>query len=330
MKPWLAGLVLALAACSQPAGTPVANATASPGLSCRLPIYRYANGGGIEDSFITFPGGSVVVDPAGHNGMYFDKAFSRWVPVSRQAVSPDGAHYATVEMSSEQDVFFIHIVDVATGQVRSIRETAAATGFGAQPIVFDYAAEGIYFVQAFEHVWPGVWLFDPVSGSMRKVAEVETPEIIGGGGALWFGQVNLADPSPLISGSSAGVFPDEVGRFDLKAGSSARWLYRPGAGLVVVGLDASGRPLVRALKAVAHPVAKGDPIDSSATELLIALDDHTQKSIYTGQLVNVLTSPIADAHGVWFGSDRGIYLYSDARGLQKVSDHPGIPANGCF
>jgi hypothetical protein len=33
---------------------------------------------------------------------------------------------------------------------------------------------------------------------------------------------------------------------------------------------------------------------------------------------------------VWFGSPQGIYLYSDAGGLQKVSDQPGYPANGCF
>jgi hypothetical protein len=149
-------------------------------------------------------------------------------------------------------------------------------------------------------------------------------------GVIWYGAVNSADPSPLSSGSSAGVLPNEVNRFDIKSGSRARWLYRPGAGLVVIGLDASGRPLVRAYKAVAHPVAKGDPIDSSATELLIALDDHTQKSIYKGELANVLTSPIADSHGVWFGSDRGIYLYSATHGLQKVSNQPGYPANGCF
>jgi hypothetical protein len=41
-------------------------------------------------------------------------------------------------------------------------------------------------------------------------------------------------------------------------------------------------------------------------------------------------SPIADKHGIWFGGPDGIYLYSEARGLQKVSSQPGNPANGCF
>jgi hypothetical protein len=39
---------------------------------------------------------------------------------------------------------------------------------------------------------------------------------------------------------------------------------------------------------------------------------------------------IPDGHGVWFGGPQGIFLYSDAKGLQKVSDQPGYPANGCF
>jgi hypothetical protein len=33
---------------------------------------------------------------------------------------------------------------------------------------------------------------------------------------------------------------------------------------------------------------------------------------------------------VWFGSEQGIYLYSAGAGLQKVSNTPGLPANGCF
>jgi hypothetical protein len=38
---------------------------------------------------------------------------------------------------------------------------------------------------------------------------------------------------------------------------------------------------------------------------------------------------IADSHGVWFGSRQGIYLYSVAGRLLKVSNQPGYPANGC-
>jgi len=43
-----------------------------------------------------------------------------------------------------------------------------------------------------------------------------------------------------------------------------------------------------------------------------------------------LGGPITDANGIWFGSSHGIYLFTSAGGLQKVSDQPGYPANGCF
>jgi hypothetical protein len=66
------------------------------------------------------------------------------------------------------------------------------------------------------------------------------------------------------------------------------------------------------------------------TELLIALDQGSQRSIFKGALLMTLNGAIADSHGVWFGSPQGIYLYSDAGGLQKVSNQPGYPANGCF
>jgi hypothetical protein len=46
--------------------------------------------------------------------------------------------------------------------------------------------------------------------------------------------------------------------------------------------------------------------------------------------VETLQGVIADSHGLWFGGFDGIYLYTAANGLQRVSDHAGLPANGCF
>ena len=46
--------------------------------------------------------------------------------------------------------------------------------------------------------------------------------------------------------------------------------------------------------------------------------------------VESLGASITDSHGVWFGSQQGIYLYSSSGGLQKVSNQPGYPANGCL
>lgn len=304
----------------------------SVAFTCRLPIYRNSNQGStIQDSFVSFPSGTVMVDPNGKNGLYFDRAYSRWVPMDREAISPDGARYATVEMGSQPGNLLIHIVDVPTGNDHAI-QVAATKDFGsAQPIVFDYAPEGIYLIQAFEHIWPGVWLFDPGTGSLRKVADVETPEVIGPAGALWFGQVNAADPNPFSSRSSAGIFPNEVDRFDLRSGARTQWLYRPGISLQVIGIDVSGRPVIQIHVPGTDPgIGSMGFFDHAQSELLLAVSSTSQRSIYKGGLVETLRAPIADSHGVWFGSDQGIYLYSDAGGLQKVSNQPGFPGNGCF
>ena len=349
----MAVLAVVLSACAQPQGNPTAAVSASPaqsasqapasptavpdlpltnvGFSCRLPVYD-SEGSTITDGFIQFPTGDLTIDPSGGGkGMYFDEAYSRWLPTWRQAISPDGTRYAYVEISQETGIYFIHIVDVATGTDRSIRQDINSTGVNINPTVFDYSSAGIYLVGGFEHIWPGVWLFDPVSGATHRVADVERPEVMGPGGALWFGEVNAADPSPFSPASSAGIFPDEIGRFDLKSGARSTWLYRPGKSVEVIGADISGKPLIRFLAPGSDPgIASMGFFDHSASELLIGLDANSQKSIYKGPLVETLGKPIADAHGVWFGGTQGIYFYSEAAGLVKVSNHPGYPANGCF
>jgi hypothetical protein len=297
--------------------------------SCRLPIYT--EGTVIEDSFITFPDGAISPTPVGTGGMYFDRAFSRWLPVPRSAVSPDGISYAYVEIGQEPDVFYIHMVGVFGDQAKdvSVQESASTVGLGAQPQVFDYSADGIYLIQAFETTWRGVWLFQPPAGPIRMVSDI-APEVSAGSGVIWFGEVNPADPSPIITGTSAGILPDVVSRLDLRTGVRTRWIYHPGAGLEVLGVDTSSHPLVRVFSRVANPPPKTDPIDHAADELVIALDPSTQRSIYKGQLVETLGNPIADSHGVWFGSAQGIYLYTSSGALIKVSDQPGYPANSCF
>src|SRR5229473_4324406 len=77
--------------------------------SCRLPI-SIDIGPGQPGAFIDFPSGTVTPDSAAAGagsisrpgrelvdyfyGRYFDRAYSRWLPVSRIHVSPDGSHYA--------------------------------------------------------------------------------------------------------------------------------------------------------------------------------------------------------------------------------------------
>ena len=352
MRRWVAVLGFSLIACSQTPSSPIAGATASPApsatpspqpsptpaadlalakvdFSCRLPvaISTAASAAPYENGFVSFPSGVVTIDPAGKGGAYFDRVFSRWLPVARDAVSPDGAHYASVDLG-DPGVFNVHVVDVRTGRDHVLREKGS--GFSFQPFVFDYASEGIYIGQGFERIQPGLWLVAPTTGAMRQVSKVGGLQVSAGRGVFWSGEINRADPNPIQVPSSAGTLPDQVDRLDLKSGTKAVWWYQPGKGVRIVALDIHGHPLIRVYFATPPVPPKTDPIDHSATELLVALDSKTQRSIYKGQLVESLGGTISDTHGVWFGSPQGIYLYSDTRGLLKVSDLPGGPANGCF
>jgi hypothetical protein len=284
--------------------------------SCRLPIYLQTGYEGSPDfsrqgAFMTLPVASMAIDPQGQGGGYFDRAFNRWLPVTRESVSPDGAHYAYADASQD----LLHVVDIAGGKDHSFSLSAIGANY-----VYDYASEGIYMTFGFEGLH-GLWLVNPVTGSSHEVPAVITPEASAGGGIFWVGEVNPADPQPINTASSAGILPDQVTRVDLKTGSRTPWLYLPGVGLGVKGLDVRGYPLI---SVVYHWM------DINTQELLIAPDTTSQKTIYTGPLVGTLGNTIADAHGVWFGSAQGIYFYSDANGLQKVSNQPGYPANGCF
>jgi hypothetical protein len=335
MRGWPVALMVLTLACSPAMQPTAAKSSPSPrvspspipgdlplspvSFSCRLPIFNSLDPRAVKNAFITFPSGSVAVDRTANGSFYFDRAFSKWLPVGRQAVSPDGTHYAFTTQG-QQDQFAIHVVDVANGKDQTFPITASAAGIMPQNLVFDYATEGIYLVQAFEGPIPGMWLFEPATSSLRQVTKVLV-QVSVGGGIFWFGALNPGDPNPVRSRMR--VESDQIWRLDLKAGRQIIWLDRPGTGLVVIGVDRQGRPLTSA-------VHDGLNFRDPTAELLLSLDDATQRSVYKGPIAASLSGGITDDHGVWFGSPQGIYLYSDAGGLQKVSDQPGYPANGCF
>jgi hypothetical protein len=335
---------LLVAACSQPgqqtekpavSPTPVVITSPSPysspaafdlpltgtGLSCRLPISTPDGQG----AFISFPAATVSFDPAGkglqaRGGAYYDRAYSRWLPVPRQAVSPDGKHYAYTEAASDQTKApKIHVVDVTTGGDRGLN--TPSTHWFIPYGVIEYSSDGIYLVQAYESPEFGLWLLNPSTGTMQAVANLQYIEGSAGNKIFWLGTV---DPNDSHNIGTLYAFADQIDRYDLADGSRVAWLYQPGKGIDLLALDTAGHPIVE----VINTLVTEDP----ATRLLLLLDPKTQRTILTApaRFVRSLAQPIADAHGVWFGSPQGIYIYTDAKGLQKVSNQPGFPANGCF
>ena len=287
----------------------------SVGFSCLLPIMTPDKQGG----FISFPAGTVHIDPQAQApgdqwGLYYDRAFSRWLPVPRQAVSPDGRHYAYGQRGADQSqVPQMHVVDVVTG-ADHVFDTPTGAWF-VRFDVMDYAAEGIYLYTGYE-VSVGVWIMNPTTGAIQPLASLPDIQASAGNRAFWVGTVNPADPNPL---GGLETQPNQIDRFSLVDGTRVPWFYRPSTAPRVIGSDLQGHPIVM--------VVNG----RNGAELILVTSPQSQRLIFSGpaNLVTSMFISISDSHGTWFGTDHGIYLYTGTAFI-KVSNQPGYPANGCF
>lgn len=318
------------------------------GFSCKLPIYRLdsnnppqsqvgflslPDGGVTLQPAPTLPAGSVVtVDQTGPkplypSAFYFDRTFSAWVPVARGAVSPDGSHYAYMSFPA-LDRGVMSVVAVATGDIRTYSATYHPFSY-VRYVVLDYAKEGIYLGNAYEGLG-GVSLMDPNGGAIRDLGPYYFyPVMVVAGSAVWFGSADPADPNPAPGGLSGA--PDSVDSYNFISRSQTPWLYLPGTFVQVVAVDASGHPIVL--------VGHGSGSSDDNAELLLLTGPGAAQQIFHGthaELGSITASisigfsgPIADSHGIWFGSPAGIYLYSPGVGMRKVSDQVGYPGNGC-
>ena len=328
MHRWLASgcLILVLACSEQPAITaqrPTSNPTSTrpstsipaADLSCRLPVAR--DGTRTHGGFITFPGGTFTEDPrAPAWPTYYDRVVSAWLSVPRTAVSPDGTHYARIvrgNLPSPAQPATLQMIAVAGGSDQVI---TLPIDF---PAVLDYGADGVYLTSSYEGTG-GLWKVD-FSGSVTELSDLYRVEAVAGGG-LWYGAVDPADPLPLTGLEPQ---PDTLLRLDLRTHTTERWFYRPTTSAYVMGFDRDGGVVVRVEKASATDTTVIASeiwlISSPGKEVLISSIPGDRQ--WPGQLT------IADENGLWFGGVDGIFLYTPAGGVRKMSDFTGYPANGC-
>jgi len=292
------------------------------GFTCRLPIVTPDKHG----AFISFPSGSLRIEPqaqtlASRFGFYYDRAFSRWLPVQREAVSPDGKHYAYGEFGADQSHGpRMHVVDVATGADHNFDSPTGA--WYVRYDVLDYADEGIYLYTNYE-VSHGVALMNPTTGVIQPLASLLDIQASAGNRAFWVGTVNPADPNPL---DGIEIQPNQIDRFSLVDGTRVPWFYRPSTAPRVIGSDLQGHPIVQVVNS-----RNGSFDGDYGAELILVTSPQSQHLIFSGpaSLVTSLFISIPDSHGTWFGTNHGIYLYTGTA-FMKVSNQPGYPANGCF
>ena len=323
-----------------PSSTPSGSAdlpVTQVGFSCRLPAAVTSGGGNsvsYQGGFLGFPAATFVQDANGvitaglsppevstqatpvlsgvpqDGPTFYDAAMHRWIPVSSAQASPDGSSYAYVGNPAGLRATF-HIVDVATATQKTFTVAVPNVGAASGVQVMDYDGSGVFFVVTQVQADPvGVWRLDARTGSVTPLARVANVMAVRAGYA-WAGVLDPHDPNP-PTGSAGGQLFNSLVQVNLSNGAQTAWFYTPGRSQTLLGL-AAGRIVINIADAPDFAPVGGE----------VRLLDHPSTGAEdSGQLVSgggvALIDPLADGDRVWFGSDRGIYLYTPDASLQKV------------
>jgi hypothetical protein len=299
------------------------------GLTCRLPIKWYLYSGREGIGFVSFPDLAVTADAsAPATSLFYDQALSKWLPVWRNDVSPDGRTYAYQDATGK-----LHVVNAATGFDMVIYDGAPVVS------VVDFAAEGIYVESA-----SGLWLVDQTTGKHRVISATARAYTVGNG-AAWVTDYNPADPFPAspVRGMGNGTYGpyNRILRVDLGTGAATPWFYQAGTDMNIMGADYSGHLFV----AIGSRVVSQDPVGTG--EVWVVAGPSAAKRVNTAT-VNKSSVALAhpwppeevgavDRHGVWFDAPHppalssAVWLYSNDS-FQKVaelSDNVTV-AGGCI
>ena len=290
-------------------------------LSCRVPVVTSSQAG-----WLSFPQGTFQADPKGDVRLpgyasppffwkSYDKAYERWVPVPRDAISPDGQHYAYADpppASGQSPTGGVHVVDLAAGADHVFHPASGAW------VVLDYESEGVYLATQPSGPAPpsGLALLDTTGQHpFRQIDSLHSWQYISGGGA-W------ATDDPLTGhGPGPG---SRLLRLDLQTGAVASWYKRTDLEFVVTGADGAGHPLLQTSK-------------SYANQLLLVTAQNTATALTPapGSIVPTLSNyihPVTDAHGLWLGDTGGtvsVYSGGTIQQVARVGSSDVLIAGGC-
>jgi hypothetical protein len=301
--------------------------------SCRLPVVTSvsgADGESFQGGFLTLPDAKRADDPTGGiqyqssasnfatttapvlhgSGGYpfYDRAQSRWVPTPAQQSLADGSAYAYATTIPQTNVSTAYIVTVGTGSVRAFNLPRPQF-----PQVVDFGPAGVYMTSGSALGGPGngVWLLDPRTGTVKLLRDLPSVWAVRDGYA-WVGRFDLRDKTVWPQSELAPL--NSVVKINLATGAETIWFYQAGTYPWFLGLDSRSRPIVivnlygtNQMRLIDQPGSSGQLIQSGNGEILY---------------------PQADGERMWFGGDKGIYLYRPQQGFQKVFAFDAGPANG--
>jgi hypothetical protein len=314
--------------------------------ACRLPVTKSTSGGdyvGYAGGFLSFPAATFQSDPTG--GMhsrymeggfatdhppvlygspqagppFYDAAQRRWVPASAAQSTADGAFYAYgtgINLIKEQPS--VRVVDVAHATEKTFTPAIPGIETPAGFFVVDFDANGVYFMTwRGDSYGSGVWLLNPATGDVRVLTNTADVLKVRGGFA-WVGRLDPRDPSPPGGVANRHLY-NSIVRLDLKSGAEVIWYYNAGHSVWLKGLDSRDHPVVTVATAPDYPIDTSEIrlIDTAGALGTIVYDGGGHSGTWSPEAL-WFTEPQADGDRLWFGSARGLYLYTPAGGLQKV------------
>lgn len=329
-------MVILLAACGSTTGdtanSPVSSAPPVVDQSpCRIPIAP--NGYSAAAGFVSYPDGTFTPDsgakvlapaepgaPDGAFGLTYQRRYAKWLPVPPNWVALDERRYAYGTLRSMANPnptnLSLHVVDVATGLSKSV---APGDWF---VVAFD--ANGVYVMRQSANAAPsGLSLIDPDKGSIRQITDAGYWTYVAGD-AAWGTMAQ-------IPGVQAQPQLDHLIKLDLASGQilsgtgatggNEAWFTRPGTTIRALGGDNQGHVIVQATSNVNTEFWLVGKQTDSATEI------YSGSSQGTDSLNSVYA--LGDAHGVWFGTQSGLYLYPYRGTVSRIAGNPGQVAGTC-
>jgi hypothetical protein len=236
-------------------------------------------------------------------------------------VSADGASYAYgIAGTTGSGHSSVHVVDVAQGTERVFAVVSPAPPWegGRQLAPYIDAIDGsdVYFSYPQMEAYPAtIWQLNVSTGAVRALSSTSGVMAVRSGYA-WLGRVDPRDPSPPRY-ARGGEFFDSIVRLDLATGTETVWYYAPGETVVLWGFDEEGQPLIGPDNTLGSP---------TETFRLIRMPGDIGTTVYSGPHL-WLTNPVAGPGSLWFGSYRGIYLWTATTGLRKVFAFNGSTQN---
>jgi hypothetical protein len=360
MRASVLAIVLVVAACSS-SSSPAAQSsklmTATPNPAAMkgdLPVWMYDPSSSgpryFAGGFLHFPGGAFRRDP--HADMVFDakspglrrtpdqpylyaygspttvvtltydRAVGRWLPVNRAQVSDDGLRYAYVDYEPGAALSQrIHVVDVRKGSDQVVHGETSKPSYDVVGLV----RQNIYLTacqptETGGNCWGPLQRLDATTGNIATVSDHRGTWVINGRVGWMVTCWPAQDPAPCF-GTYDERGPNQLLRVDLATGNEEIW--GRGSGIDLIGLDGDGAPLITVGGASECGVLRAGAPEQMEPIFSLPIN-HTVGCGFR--------SATADRIGIWLqveyeppGTTAGVYLYSKASGVRKISDSQYVP-----